>query len=304
MPVEPPFHTYREQLWPLYQGLALWKPNPGDLYDRVSIGDVGYVSEGAFIRMFNVRLPWDDESNRTFGIPDRYDPLGFGHLNIRRETFGEVDHYSRCVFRDENANNMQAASPEQADGVAYSCPGRGALLSLPHGGCREDAVQMKIFEKYIQDNVVSWFIWAQNNQLGVERMEDLILVSGCTLVTTWAAAVFMDRTIGAEISLASRTLSNGGANFVWSNFRGPIVHHNSRFDPHNSSTTPDQCVFIKGFRAKRVLFRIKPLRAAAEPLPDDPDNRRDGDIHVTPVPGVSKVRGLSIWIDGEWVMTT
>ena len=113
MPVEPPFHTYREQLWSLYQGLALWKPNPGGLYNRVSIGDVGYVSEGAFIRMFNVSLPWDDESNRTFGIPDCYDPLGVSDLSIRRETFGEVDHYSRYVFRDENANNVQAASPKQ-----------------------------------------------------------------------------------------------------------------------------------------------------------------------------------------------
>jgi len=113
MPAEPPFHTYREQLWSLYQGLALWKPNPGDLYGKVSIGDVGYVSEGVFIRMFNVTLPWDDESNRTFGIPDLYDPLDFGHLGIRRETFGEVDHYSRCVSRDENANNVRAATPDQ-----------------------------------------------------------------------------------------------------------------------------------------------------------------------------------------------
>ena len=112
MPVEPPFYTYGEKLWPLYQGLALWKPNPGDLYDRVSIGDVGYVYEGAFIRMFNVRLPWDDESNRNFGIPDPYNPLD-GHLSIRRETFEEVDHYSRCVSRDENPNNLQAASPDQ-----------------------------------------------------------------------------------------------------------------------------------------------------------------------------------------------
>jgi hypothetical protein len=108
-------------------------------------------------------------------------------------------------------------------------------LSLPRGGRREDAVQMKIFEKYIRDNVVSWFVWAQKNQLGVERMEDLILVSGCTLVTTWAAAVFTDHTMSAEISLASRTLSNGGASFVWSNVRGPIVHHNSRFDPVRSA---------------------------------------------------------------------
>lgn len=55
--------------------------------------------------------------------------------------------------------------------------------------------------------------------------------SGCTLVTTWAAAVFTDHTMSAEISLASRRLSNGGASFIWSNVRGPIVHHNSRFDP-------------------------------------------------------------------------
>ena len=129
----------------------------------------------------------------------------------------------------------------RAGGVAYSCRGRGALLSLPHGGRREDAVQMKIFEKYIQDNVVGWFIWAQRNQLGVERMEDLILVSGCTLVTTWAAAVFMDHTMSAEISLASRTLSNGGASFVWSNARGPIAHHNSRFDPVRS---PGSCIIL------------------------------------------------------------
>ena len=29
IPVEPPFHTYREQIRPLYRGLALWNPHPG-----------------------------------------------------------------------------------------------------------------------------------------------------------------------------------------------------------------------------------------------------------------------------------
>ena len=61
----------------------------------------------------------------------------------------------------------------------------------------------------------------------------------------------------------------------------------------NPPKTPNQCVFIKGFRARRGFFRIK-LRAAAESFPDDPDNHRDGDIRVTSVPGVPKVRGLSI----------
>ena len=114
MPVTRPSNVYREQLSSLYHGLALWKPNPEGLYDHVSIGDVGFVSGGAFIRMFNVTLPWDDESNRTLGKPpDPYDILNCGNFTIRRENFGRVDYYSPYVLREENINNVLAGSPEQ-----------------------------------------------------------------------------------------------------------------------------------------------------------------------------------------------
>ena len=66
-------------------------------------------------------------------------------------------------------------------------------------------------------------------------MEDLFLVSGCTLVTSWAAIAFVDDAMDAEISLASRTLDNGGASFVWSNIRGRLLYRNSRFEPVRSS---------------------------------------------------------------------
>ena len=99
---------------------------------------------------------------------------------------------------------------------------------------------MKIFERYFQDNVVNWFIWAQKNQLGVERMEDLILVSGCTLVTKWAAAVFTpDHSTTAKITLESRTPGNNGPSFVWNIIQGPVVYHNSRFE---SVRSPGYCV--------------------------------------------------------------
>jgi len=169
----------------------------------------------------------------------------------------------------------------RADGVAYSCRGRGALLSLPRGGRRENAVQMKIFEKYIQDNVVSWFIWAQKNQLGVERMEDLILVSGCTLVTTWATAVFTDHTMHAEISLANKTLRNGGASFVWSNVRGPIVHQHNRFDPVRS---PGYCViqqaltFSCGVESKihpRLLINVSLSRVSEQSVSSSGSNHSE-----------------------------
>jgi hypothetical protein len=91
-----------------------------------------------------------------------------------------------------------------------------------------------VFEDYIRDHVVSWFTWAQKNQQGIERMEDLILVSGCTLVSSWAAAAFVYNTMEAKISLARRTLSNGGESFVWGNIRGSVEYHDSNINPVSS----------------------------------------------------------------------
>ena len=91
-----------------------------------------------------------------------------------------------------------------------------------------------MFKDYIRDHVDRWFNWAQNNNLGVESMEDLMLVSGCTMVTSWAAALSVDNTLEAEISLESRLHSNRGASFVWSNVRGRVSYHNSCFDPVRS----------------------------------------------------------------------
>ena len=72
----------------------------------------------------------------------------------------------------------------------------------------------------------------------------------------------------------------------------------SWYGKQNPPTIPDQCVFIRGFRAKRVFFWTRPIRAAAEPLPDDPDNRRDDEIQVTRrrtrASGVLKVGGLPL----------
>jgi hypothetical protein len=101
-------------------------------------------------------------------------------------------------------------------------------LHLPHDGQHLDVIRTKVFEDYIRDNVVTWFNWAQKKGLGVERMEDLILVSGCSLVTSWAAAVFVDH---AEISLAIHPHKSGGEDINWGKIQGPIAHHNRPFDP-------------------------------------------------------------------------
>ena len=42
------------------------------------------------------------------------------------------------------------------------------------------------------------------------------------------------------------------------------------------------------------MFWTKPIRAASEPLPDDPDNNREDEIQVTRVQDAPKVGRLSV----------
>ena len=51
-----PYETFRETLAIRYPncGHALWEPSPGGLYEVVEVGDVGFIHEGCFHRLFNV----------------------------------------------------------------------------------------------------------------------------------------------------------------------------------------------------------------------------------------------------------
>ena len=135
----------------------------------------------------------------------------------------------------------------RAEGVTYRCKGRGALLLLPHGGHREIVIHRKVFEKYIRDHVVGWFNWSREIGVPVERMEDLVFVYGCTLVTSWAAAAFDDYTADAQVSLASRAVNSGGTSFRWSNIRGTVEYHDS--------CQPDPvCSALSTFTRRSVMF--------------------------------------------------
>ena len=115
---DPPNQTsnvYRDQLSALSYGIALWDPRPPkNFYDKVSIGDVGYLHDGTFIRLFNVMLPWDDPSNQTVGNTEPYEPLNCGPFaNTLQRKVERLEHYSRSVSADMNADNVQARRPDE-----------------------------------------------------------------------------------------------------------------------------------------------------------------------------------------------
>jgi hypothetical protein len=108
-------------------------------------------------------------------------------------------------------------------GTTYSCRKKqGALLALPQDGLRKDVIRTKVFEDYIRDNVDSWYSFAVRKRLDVERMEDLILVTGCTLVASWGAAAFVDSAQDAEVLLRLR-----GKAFDWREIRPSVACQNS-----------------------------------------------------------------------------
>jgi hypothetical protein len=70
------YDIYREQLaikYPAY-GHALWEPSPGGRYTSVEIGDVGFIRQGYFHRLFNILLPEDHPSHQD-GVPQHHEPL-------------------------------------------------------------------------------------------------------------------------------------------------------------------------------------------------------------------------------------
>jgi hypothetical protein len=71
------YDTFRQELaikYPAY-GHALWEPSPGELFPAVEVGDVGFIREGKFHRLFNSLLPANHPSHQNFGVPEHYEPL-------------------------------------------------------------------------------------------------------------------------------------------------------------------------------------------------------------------------------------
>jgi hypothetical protein len=90
--------TFRETLainYPDY-GHALWEPSPGGLYDAVEVGDVGFIRNGCFHRLFNISLPGDHPSHQRFGVPECHEPLFLENL-IHESTEGIKDFCSNST---------------------------------------------------------------------------------------------------------------------------------------------------------------------------------------------------------------
>ena len=75
-----------------------------------------------------------------------------------------------------------------------------AVLSLPVSAQRDDTLAQGGFGRWMVKHVDSWFAFARMLGLGIEQMEDIILVTGCDCTRSWTNIVFLGGQIDARVS--------------------------------------------------------------------------------------------------------
>lgn len=162
-------------------------------------------------------------------------------------------------------------------------------------------------------NCESWLAFANGPDCGLELgMEDLILVTGYDLASSWAVAAFMHNEADAAIELQVNTgIGTGGAGMhvSWKNecnteynwgprpgfltsvepTLSPRVSRDATLTVSNEhvqaeSLTRDQCIFLRGYHVKRRVFRaVKKISAMAGPsdLPEEQDGNSDAAVPST-----------------------
>ncbi|KAH8998264.1 hypothetical protein EDB86DRAFT_825160 [Lactarius hatsudake] len=288
------YDTFREQLaiaHPAF-GHALWDPSPEALYPSVQVGDVGFIRNGKFHRLFNALLSADDPSHERRGAPHDHEPL---RLQVRSQDhidhgiLGPNDFYSYGVNVVSGGLEVLATGVGSAV-VSFSCTKKqGAVLSLPVTAQREDTPHLGHFRKWILRHINSWFAFARELGMGIE-MEDIILVTGCHRTRSWTNTVFNEVQANARVSLGVEFGAfDASVNWQVSNFRVQGAVHSR--GPNGRNLPENQCIFIRGFRVKRFFFGLVPrIRGAAEPKPDTRGNDGEPEKEVVPIPSVTKYR--------------
>lgn len=170
-----PGALYEKAMSPLGIGAALWHPE-----DRVEIGDVGYLSHGSFIRMFNVMLP---PSKNGGALPEDYDVL--------QPSTGKVMTEVKPMIK--TSKNISLKSPSIAEFTSSQHPFPMTFHFVAHGGpgavlvTLENAISEEIkpcpeFEAHFMDNYRQWICTARECFGQILREEDLILVRGHTKI--------------------------------------------------------------------------------------------------------------------------
>ncbi|KZV61639.1 hypothetical protein PENSPDRAFT_658767 [Peniophora sp. CONT] len=167
-----------------------------------TIGDVGYIAPytNNFYRLFNIHLkPGVDGQPGAECLPKGFKPMPMGGVirEVARKPFYASQNVSVQV---EDAD----AGSKGTTGYKVTARGRGACLITPDPVEVYDAVDIDSYKRYARLHMLGWYKHVRD-ELGHDiKLEDLMLVTGVDLTTSWATAVIEERDTNATLHLKVR----------------------------------------------------------------------------------------------------
>ena len=93
-------------------------------------------------------------------------------------------------------------------------------MYLPLLAERHDTLARGDFGEWMLENIDACFKVAEDLGYGVERMEDVILVTGCHLAKSWVSVAFSESRGGSQVSFGARVSDSSGVHFDERNVNG------------------------------------------------------------------------------------
>ncbi|GJE94300.1 WD40 repeat domain-containing protein [Phanerochaete sordida] len=267
---------YPASLSALGYGYPLWHPEP-HITGEPQIGDVGYLREGAFIRLFNINA--DNEGHRVTRWPKPFKitetlPEEVWTLDQRHAPLGPGRFPSHGVEEVETGGKLTGGAPTGGSAslsASYSCKEvHGALLVLKSKAYAESLYSNRTLESYMIRQHDTWYTYAKD-QIG-HRVEqkDIVLVSGWVKAPAdWAAAVFSSKTSSSsQLSLKGKLGQIFGVKLSRSHkksYTGPPMERSGAKYPKKAANNAsrDQCVFVKRYKMKTRLRIVRVITAGA-----------------------------------------
>ncbi|EKM58891.1 uncharacterized protein PHACADRAFT_191205 [Phanerochaete carnosa HHB-10118-sp] len=255
-----PDKIYASSLQTLHLGYALWYPEP-HRSGEPQIGDVGYIRDGAFIRLFNLDTS-TPEKKVTFW-PTLFEDIELlppnvlqGRECISKFASGPATFESIFALTVSRTAGVDVSVGLSAD---YTCKAaQGAVLALRSEAHAETLFESHVFKAYIEKIVVV-YVWVKTE-------------------ADWAAAAFSNTSTSFSGSLKASAGSIAGAEMGGSHsssVSGPEMHRHGQREA--GSTRRDQCVLVKRLKVRRRFMLPRKVVAGAgyHQLPD-PWAARDG----------------------------
>ncbi|EKM58892.1 uncharacterized protein PHACADRAFT_88567 [Phanerochaete carnosa HHB-10118-sp] len=312
-----PDKVYSSSLQTLHLGYALWYPEPHKSGEP-QIGDVGFIREGAFIRLFNLDTSAPEKKVTFWPTPfEDIEPLPPNVLQVDpRSRPLAPDHYSSHGVESKgvhaSANVTTSVDISAALSAEYTCKAaQGAVLALKseahaetifeNHALKTSPARTSLLKTYIVRNYDKWYEYVKRVLNQDIKQENIVVISGWVKTEAdWAAAAFSNSSSSFSGSLKGR--AGGGAlgaevgGTYASSVSGPKMHRHGKRDMRqhgkrkSKNTKPDQSVFVKQLKVlKRLILPWKVVAGAGyDRLPDRREERDDlGGVPVEDIDGTN-----------------